>query len=142
MIKKARRAAVFLSWYYQTSLPKDRFVFTLHARSILSSILRSMVVVLKKYNKKKGVKGCRVLLSHYYIASRYHMYVELMSQFLMRVFFCLYITESFSWYLQSFPVASIIDRCFSHAMKNCALSKGSPKVFFFFSLLTFSFWKF
>jgi hypothetical protein len=39
MIVKARRTAVFLSWYYQTSLPKDMFVFTLHARSILSSIL-------------------------------------------------------------------------------------------------------
>jgi hypothetical protein len=31
MTVKARRAAAFLSWYFQTSLLEDRFDFNLHA---------------------------------------------------------------------------------------------------------------
>jgi hypothetical protein len=36
MIEKARRAAAFLFWYSQTSLPEVRFVLILHAWTKLS----------------------------------------------------------------------------------------------------------
>jgi hypothetical protein len=55
---KARRAVAFLSWYFLTSLPEDRFDFTLHARTRCYFFFHKHVLVVFLFycfqQKKKG----------------------------------------------------------------------------------------
>jgi hypothetical protein len=67
IIEKACRAAAFLSWYCQTSLSEVRFAFTLHAWTILSSLLCSIFFI-----KKRGGGGTTLFFLLYKHKTSHH----------------------------------------------------------------------
>jgi hypothetical protein len=52
MIEIARRAAAFLSWYYQSSLSEVRFAFTLHTWTMLFTVKHVFFFLKKKRGRK------------------------------------------------------------------------------------------
>jgi len=73
MIEKARKAAAFLFWYCQTSLPEVKFAIILHAWTKLSSSLCKHVFCFSTF----------ILFIYFFSLFRYPMYFDLMSQFLV-----------------------------------------------------------
>jgi len=137
---KARRTAAFLSWYFWTSLPEDKFDFTLYARTRCHFLFHKHVFVVFLLigfkPKKKKKKNSREKMRNFYffilIAFQIlYMFLPDISAHCALIEYAYIWLRVYVWYLLSFPIASLmIDSYFPHAMKMCTI-QGSPKVHHF-----------
>jgi hypothetical protein len=104
---KARQAAAFLSWYFQTFHPEGRFDFTLHAGTRCHFLFHKHVVVFlfigfqQKKNGGEDVEYFIFLLIAFQILSMFLPDISVHCALIEYTYIWLRV---YVWYLLSFPV--------------------------------------